>query len=316
MKTLGKLELISDKKDADQICERIRTDFNLEPVVFERPGQKTALIGVFVDSLAQAHALCRKIPANWPVRSVRPSACREEQWATFWRHHFQIQDVGRRFRTVPAWENAPDRKRINLRIDPGLSFGTGNHFTTRFCLEALEQAWSEFKPRSMLDAGTGSGILAIAGVKLGIGRVAAFDNDPICVSLAAGNAVLNGLGKNRIRFFAADVLQNRWLNRPADIVCANILTGILIQAAPALWRATGKRLILTGIRESEGNSVAEAFGRSGAQEVARDGDGEWCGLVLARRRTVPGRPPAKPARKQKGCSGPSNPIECHPLISG
>ena len=212
-------------------------------------------------------------------------ACHEEQWTTFWRHHFHTQNIGRRLRTVPVWETPPDRKRINLRIDPGLSFGTGGHFTTRFCLEELERACADLKPRSMLDAGTGSGILAIAAAKLGVKTIDAFDFDPVCVEKCVENAALNRLGKGRIRFYFGDVLKTGWMKRPADIVCANILTHILIQAAPALWRATQKRLILTGIREFEGDSVADVFVAQGAREVLRDGDGEWCGIVLDRPKT-------------------------------
>lgn len=208
--------------------------------------------------------------------------CHERQWTTFWRHHFKTQEIGRRLRTVPVWEAPPDRKRINLRIDPGLSFGTGGHFTTRFCLEALEQAWDQLRPRSALDAGTGSGILAIAAAKLGVPRVEAFDNDPGCLRMAAANAALNRLQKGRIHFYTADVLSAGWCRRPADVVCANILTNILIQAAPALWQAAQKRLILTGIRDPEGDQVADVFLAGGAREVLRDSDGEWCGIVLDR----------------------------------
>ena len=79
------------------------------------------------------------------------------------------------------------------------------------------------------------------------------------------------------------MLAHGWETPAADIVCANILTPILIQAAPALWRATRRQLMLTGIRETEGDSVAQAFHELGAREILRDGDGEWCGLVFARR---------------------------------
>ena len=93
---------------------------------------------------------------------------------------------------------------------------------------------------------------------------------------------MNRLKKGAIRFYHSDVLRPGWFKKPADVVCANILTRILIEAAPALWRATKKRLILTGIREFEGDSVADVFVAGGAREVLRDGDGEWCGIVLDR----------------------------------
>ena len=280
MKSCGQLELVIAKEDADSFGDWVRENWGVEPVSLEQPHGDQAVVKIYFDTLAEAEAHRRKLPRTFALSSVQTMACHEEQWTTFWRHHFHVQDIGRRLRTVPVWEKAPDRKRINLKIDPGLSFGTGGHFTTRFCLEELERACADLQPRSMLDAGTGSGILAIAAAKLGVKTIDAFDFDPVCVEKCAENAALNRLEKGRIRFYFGDVLQSGWLKRPADVVCANILTHILIQAAPSLWRATKKRLILTGIREFEGDSVADIFVAQGAREVLRDGDGEWCGIVL------------------------------------
>ena len=270
------------KKDTDSFCEWVRENWAVEPVSLEQPHGLQAVVKIYFDTPVQAEAHRRKLPRHFALSSAQAMACHEEQWTTFWRHHFHIQDIGRRLRTVPVWEKPPDRKRINLRIDPGLSFGTGGHFTTRFCLEELERACADLTPRSMLDVGTGSGILAIAAAKLGVPRIEAFDYDPVCVEKCRENAALNRLEKGRIRFYFGDVLKDGWLKRPADVVCANILTNILIEAAPALWRATKKRIILTGIREFEGDSVASVFAAGGAREILRDGDGEWCGIVLDR----------------------------------
>ena len=280
MKSCGQLDVVVDRSRAEAFCDWIREHWQVEPVSLEAPQGGHSVVKVYFPSVAEADDHRRRLPRKeFALSKPQVMECREEQWTTFWRHHFHVQDIGHRLRTVPVWERAPDRKRINLRIDPGLSFGTGGHFTTRFCLEELERACRELHPRSMLDAGTGSGILAIAAAKLGVARVEAFDNDPVCVAKCRENAALNRLGKERIRFYAADVLRDGWCRRPADVVCANILTSILIEAAPALWRATRKRLILTGIREFEGDSVADAFVAGGAREILRDGDGEWCGIV-------------------------------------
>ena len=282
MKSCGQLELVLAKEDADSFCDWVRESWGVEPASLEQPYGDQAVVKMYFGTLADAEAHRRKLPRKYAIFSVQTMVCREEQWTTFWRHHFHAQDIGRHLRTVPVWEKLPNRKRINLRIDPGLSFGTGGHFTTRFCLEELERACSDLKPRSMLDAGTGSGILAIAAAKLGVPTIDAFDFDPVCVKKCVENAALNRLEKGRIRFYFGDILKSGWLRRPADVVCANILTNILIEAAPALWRATKRRLVLTGIREFEGDSVADVFVTRGAREVLRDGDGEWCGIVLDR----------------------------------
>ena len=283
MKTIGQLELVLPNVDAELFCDWVREVWGTEPVAFEKPGGAQTVVKIFFATPAKARTHRRKIPARFAKSAAQAMPCHEKDWTTFWRHHFRVLDIGRRLRIVPIWEKAPDRKRLNLKIDPGLSFGTGDHFTTRFCLEALEAACDAIRPKSMLDAGTGSGILAIAAAKLGVPRIAAFDNDPVCVKQSRKNAILNRLGAKRIRFFEADVLAHGWETPAADIVCANILTPILIQAAPALWRATRRQLMLTGIRETEGDSVAQAFHELGAREILRDGDGEWCGLVFARR---------------------------------
>ncbi len=85
---------------------------------------------------------------------------------------------------------------------------------------------------------------------------------------------------NRINFFQADVREPGWSSAPADVVCANILTSVLLDAAPLIKRAAKKRILLSGIREIEGDAVAETFVQLGCREVSRDGDGQWCGLVM------------------------------------
>lgn len=282
MNTCGRLEVVVERDEAEALCDWVREHWAREPISLEAPHGKRAVVEIYFDTPAEAAAHRRRLPKTFAVAGARSMTCREEQWITFWRHHFRTQDIGLRLRIVPVWEIIPDRKRINLRIDPGLSFGTGGHFTTRFCLEELESACEQLRPRSLLDAGTGSGILAIAAARLGVPHIEAFDYDPICIEMSRKNAAMNRLKKDRIRFYFADVLKDGWHRRTADVVCANILTNVLIAAAAGLWAATKKRIILTGIRECEGDSVAEAFLALGAQEIRRDGDGEWCGIVLDR----------------------------------
>jgi len=282
MTTYGQLEVVLSREDAESFCDWIREHWAVEPVCLEQPRNGRSVVDIYFDTEAAAEARKGQLPDDFVLTSAETMTCHPQQWTTFWRHHFHVQDIGKRFRTVPVWETAPDEDRINLLIDPGLSFGTGDHFTTRFCLEELERACDTLKPTSMMDAGTGSGILAIAAAKLGVPQIEAFDYDPICVTQCAENAVLNGLSSDRIHFFEADVLKTKGWNQPADVICANILTNVLVKAAPKLWGATRKRLILTGIRECEGDEVIEAFLPGGARETRRYGDGEWCGIVLDR----------------------------------
>jgi len=188
-------------------------------------------------------------------------------------------ELGQNLRIVPEWEEVPEDGKTNIIINPGLSFGTGGHFTTKFCLEALEEAIQTLEPETMIDAGTGSGILSIAATKLGIPKIDAFDYDPVCIDQCDENAARNDV-EGEINFFLANVLEPGWYSEPADIVCANILTSVLLEAAPLIKRATKKRMLLSGIREIEADAVAETFIQLGCREIARDGDGQWCGLVI------------------------------------
>ena len=158
------------------------------------------------------------------------------------------------------------------------------HFTTRFCLEQLEAALEgDEAGADMLDAGSGSGILAIAAAKLGAGRIDAFDFDPVCVAQFGKNRRMNGVAAGRIRYELGNV--ETWeAGRRYGVVCANILSQVLIRTAERLWGMTAGRLILAGIRDAEADEVADAFLRLGAQESVRDSDGEWCGIVMKRGR--------------------------------
>ncbi len=268
---------------ADAFCGWVRSALGQEPACWEERGGGEARVDVYFEGAEEALSARGRL-GECGVRGAQDGGLEcvgEESWTGFWKYHFHAMPVGKTLQTMPVWEEAPDNGRTVLRIDPGLSFGTGGHFTTRFCLEALEEAVEELRPRSMLDAGAGSGILSIAAVKLGVGEVSGFDWDPVAVERCEANAELNGLAKGRIWFWQQDV--RGWRPEgPVDVVCANILSSVLLEAAEALWAATGRRLILSGLRESEGGAVSAAFEALGARLRRREGDGEWCGLVMER----------------------------------
>lgn len=275
----GKLDLLVTLQDVDTVCSWIRDTLEKEPIEVTKHLAETSLIETYFNSLLEAEIALKAVPDDLPVLSAEASEYQEQDWASFWQHHFQTVELGHNLRIVPEWEDAPEDGKTNIIINPGLSFGTGGHYTTRFCLEALEDACLTLNPQTMIDAGTGSGILSIAAIKLGIPEVVAFDYDPVCINQCHDNAVRNGV-KERIHFFQADVLEPGWYARPADIVCANILTSVLLEAAPLIRRAANKRILLSGIREIEADAVADTFIQLGCREVERDGDGQWCGLVI------------------------------------
>lgn len=275
----GQLNLLVPAGDVNTVCEWVREVLHKEPIELSQPLAEESQIEIYFESLLEAEIAQKALPTELNIRFSEAREYLEQDWTTFWQHHFKTTELGQNLRIVPEWEEAPEDGRINIIINPGLSFGTGGHFTTKFCLEALEKAVRDLHPATMIDAGTGSGILSIAAIKLGIPNVIAFDYDPACLDQCKTNAARNGI-KDRIHFFQADVLEPGWNTKPADIVCANILTSVLLEAAPLIKRAAQKRILLSGIREIEADAVAETFIHLGCREVSRDGDGQWCGIVI------------------------------------
>lgn len=275
----GQLNLLVALEHVETVCDWVRGALEKEPIEVSHPYSEEAQIEIYFDSLLEAEIAKKALSEEMGIRTAEAREYKEQDWTTFWQHHFQTMELGKNLRIVPEWEEVPQDGRTNIIINPGLSFGTGGHFTTRFCLEALEEAKESLDVQTMIDAGTGSGILSIAAIKLGIQDVLAFDYDPVCVDQCNTNAARNGV-EGKIHFFQSDVLEPGWNSKPADLVCANILTSVLLEAAPLLKRATTKRLLLSGIREIEADAVADTFMQLGCREVSRDGDGKWCGIVI------------------------------------
>ncbi|MDH3982179.1 MAG: 50S ribosomal protein L11 methyltransferase [Kiritimatiellaceae bacterium] len=275
----GQLNLLVAVNDVEAVSEWVRGALQKEPIEVTQPYSEESRLEIYFDSLLEAEIAKKALPNDLPVQAADAKEYLEQDWTTFWQHHFQTMELGQNLRIVPEWEKAPKDGKINIIINPGLSFGTGGHFTTKFCLEALEEALQTLKVETMIDGGTGSGILSIAAIQLGIPNVSAFDYDPVCVDQCNENAKRNGVDR-KIHFFRADVLEPGWYSEPVDIVCANILTSVLLQAAPLIKRAAKKRILLSGIREIEADAVADTFIQLGCKEISRDGDGQWCGIVI------------------------------------
>ena len=262
----------------------IRDSFQVEPVRIEKPDSDRTWIEFYVEGDIRARLAAAAAATRRGVHGVEARPLRPRDWQAFWRHHFPVLRVGRRLRLVPEWKRRRIRPLRGVRdcvVDPGLSFGTGAHFTTRYCLEAIDALCAGSRPpRSLIDLGTGSGILAIAAARLGVPRVTATENDPQALEQARSNARLNRVTP-RIRVLPSDITRDPPPPRH-EVVVAN-LYGMLIAAhAGRIAAAARTRIILSGIREMEADSVAAAFVPHGWVEVERDGDGEWCGLRLER----------------------------------
>ncbi len=267
---------------ADALGAWLESEWSLAPVQLEKPGGELVWVEAYADSARTAKAVAQAARRRPGVRAVATRVCAPRDWLSFWRHHFHAQAVGERLLICPVWEKARGRVRgrRTVWVDPGASFGTGDHFTTRFCLEMIDRLCQKSPPSSLLDVGTGSGILAIAAAKLGCRRVVGTENDPLALRQAVRNVRLNRVA-GAVRLQPADLREQRLPGR-FRVVVANLISGLLIEQAVPLAAATGRWLVLSGIREMEADGVADAFAAQGLREVVRDGDGEWVGILMER----------------------------------
>lgn len=209
-----------------------------------------------------------------------------EDWNRVWKTHYHAFDLGRRLRIEPAWLVAAEAPgTIRLIVEPGLAFGTGTHETTRLCLQALE-AWADARDRSLegdsaLDVGTGSGVLAILAVRLGVGRAVATEIEREAVASAAQNLALNGVADRVELHHTGDLKQ---IPGTFQIVVANILSSVLLPLAAPLARkvAAGGTLILSGLLERELPAVTAAYERHGLARVSAVSEHGWAALTLRR----------------------------------
>jgi ribosomal protein L11 methyltransferase len=203
---------------------------------------------------------------------------RAEDWAESWKRHFQPFTIGRQLLVKPSWSRRqPNRGQAVMVIDPGLSFGTGQHPTTRFCLRELARHRRCDLAQAMLDVGTGSGILAIAAAKLGYGPIRAFDFDPECVRVARVNAKINTVSKTvDVQRSDITLLSSRGVEK-FPVICANLLANLLVAERRKLVArlAKGGVLIVAGILHREFAAVRSAFEQGGLEYVRSRVEKEW-----------------------------------------
>jgi len=208
----------------------------------------------------------------------------EEAWASAWQRAFPPREVGERLIVLPPWEASAGAagSRAPVVIHPGRAFGTGQHGSTEGCLALLEQAVAARGPDSVLDVGTGTGILAVAAVKLGAARVFAIDVDPDAVEAARHNAERNGCADRiRVGLGGPDALPDAAV---FDLVLANLLTQAHLALAPRYARlvAAGGALVLGGMLPGEDLQVTAALGQLAfAVETSLEIDG-WASVLLRR----------------------------------
>jgi ribosomal protein L11 methyltransferase len=255
------------------------------------------------------------LQALYPISEPLVRHVAEDGWAQAWKEQYHLQRVGKRIVIVPAWEDyAPIAGEAVIRLEPGMAFGTGLHASTRLCLAALEACL--VPDATVLDVGTGSGVLAIAAAKLGARSVLALDTDPVAVAVARENVANNGVASQVTvrhgslpggyvpRHFASGGELSLLHSGHFDLVLVNILAPVIVGLAPALaarlspfantageHRPVGSqepaqmrrqgRLVAAGLIESQEQDVADALQAQGLRIIDRAHEQDWVALVAA-----------------------------------
>jgi len=256
-----------------------------EPVLEPGPGSTplwpvVRVVGLF-EQAADRAAIVEGLQ-QW-VAAERPDCLEwrevgDEDWERAWMDRFQPMRFGRRLWVVPSGMAVPPGPdQVELRLDPGLAFGTGTHPTTALCLTWLDA--HDVSARRVIDYGCGSGILGIAAALLGAARVDCVDNDPQALESTAANAARNAIGE-RVHCWPPEGFDHG----PADVLLANILAGPLVQLAPRLIRYVepGGRIVLSGLLEEQADEVAAAY-RPACELTASATQDGWARLDMQKR---------------------------------
>ena len=203
----------------------------------------------------------------------------DADWENNWKQYYKPMEIGERLLVIPEWDSADAGGRVPLILNPGLTFGTGSHATTRLCLTELEQRIHGGE--RVLDLGCGSGILSIAALKLGAAAAFACDIDEKCETVAYENAALNGVGRDTYTVRTGDILSDRALQAEIgggyDVVLANIVADVIIALAPAVrpLLAEGGVFLCSGIIDDRAGAVAEELRAAGLTILATHSSEGW-----------------------------------------
>ena len=228
------------------------------------------------------------IPEEWQCTGLKFTdittfSIEKKDWSEVWKKHFKIQHITDHLTIKPSWLQYEQQKNneIIIELDPGMSFGTGRHATSRFCMKMLEKIPDKSK-KTLLDAGCGSGILSIAAYKMGFESISAFDYDYNCINCTRENFLKNQINPDIITIKHADIAHIDQQNNPFqtyDVVIINILSHILFANKQTIlsFLQPGSYLILAGILTEEYGKISNAFTQSGLHEIEALSEDEWTG---------------------------------------
>jgi ribosomal protein L11 methyltransferase len=283
-KPLFKLSVRINGEAEDAVVELFSRVFDVPASVYSDTEKKTTTVTMHRESFSATERTAirdglRAIGAaglDVGTGKISVTAVRRENWAESWKRHFHPLEISSRLLVLPSWsKQKPKRGQALVILDPGLSFGTGHHPTTAFCLKQIAALRKPGTSQSMLDAGCGSGILSIAAAKLGYKPIVAFDFDPDAVRVAKENAKVNRVDFNLSQ---QDLTQLPVRSSQSfDLVCANLIYDILIEERRkvAARVAPSGTLVLAGILREQFPKVVRAYEEAGLYLVKAQSLKEW-----------------------------------------
>jgi len=221
---------------------------------------------------------------EWGRLCIETETLSEEDWANNWKQFFHPIEVGEKILIQPEWEPlCGETDRIVFTVNPGMTFGTGTHHTTKLCIEELEGTITP--DTNVLDIGCGSGILSIISLLLGTKEAWAVDIDPACEHVAKENALLNGVDTSKYHIFSGDVITDKALfeklsERKYDVIVANIVADVIIALIPTVKALIkdGGTFVCSGIIEERLSDVLSAFQKGGVDVMHESHAGGWVAM--------------------------------------
>ncbi len=208
------------------------------------------------------------------IKNIAVSRIGQKDWLAEWKRHWQPTEIGR-FVVAPPWSDVEQYKEIIIRIEPNMAFGTGTHETTQLCLKAISEI---YRPEmSLLDVGTGTGILAIAAAKIATkAKNIACDTDVDSIRCARTNAELNHVS-DRIEFVHSSISDAMPI---FDLVCANLTIDVIVPLLPLLIAKARSILLLSGMLTTQKAAIVAELDRYGISNVRFEIAGEWLAVVI------------------------------------
>jgi ribosomal protein L11 methyltransferase len=296
-KPLWRVSVQTSAESEEAVAELLGRVAGADPVSYTDVDTASAVVSVFLErkpghpgqlrrQISEGLETVRKCGLVTGKVRISVARVKAQDWAESWKRHFQPIEIGSRLLVQASWHRRRPRKTQKLVVlDPGLSFGTGQHPTTAFCLRQLVRWRQAGTVQNVLDIGTGSGILAISAAALGFDRVDALDFDPESVRAARANARSNGLLR-LVRIARQDLTRMpKRSSTKYSIICANLMADLLLSALPQIISRLNRPgiLIIAGVLAREFPAVETAYLGAGLSYVSAKTDKDWRSGVFRRR---------------------------------